>query len=178
PPARAGDAGGDDPTSSKPDSQGIRLPVLIDGPPAAYPPAALAAGLEAAVLLELDIDETGAVVAGRVVSPAVPLDPEVPPSRVADQGFEEAALEAARRFVFEPARDADGQAVPARIQYRYRFTVATAPPVVAQEPDASEPPPPAAPPPTSGGREPGEEEPGEVFEVVGDRARPETTERC
>ena len=103
------------------------LPVLVTAPAAPYPPAALAAGLEATVLLELDVDATGLVLDARVAEPAQPVDPTLPVGSVADQGFEDAALQAARAFRFTPARDAQGQDVPARIQYRSRFTVAAAP---------------------------------------------------
>ncbi|MES2643960.1 MAG: TonB family protein [Myxococcota bacterium] len=89
------------------------LPVLTFQAAATYPPEALAAGVEASVLLELDVDETGTVLAVGVVEPA-------------GQGFDEAAVQAARAFRFDPARDADGTPAPARIQYRYRFTVARA----------------------------------------------------
>jgi TonB family protein len=92
---------------------GPSLPVLTFQAPATYPEAALAAGKEAAVLLELDVDATGAVLAARVVEPV-------------GEGFDEAAVAAARGFRFTPARDATGAPAPARIQYRYRFTVARA----------------------------------------------------
>lgn len=86
------------------------LPVLTFQAAATYPPAALAAGAEADVLLELDVDATGIVTAARMVEPA-------------GQGFDEAAVQAARGFRFEPARDANGAPAAARIQYLYRFTV-------------------------------------------------------
>jgi len=92
---------------------GPSLPVLTFQAPATYPPAALAAGKEAAVLLELDVDATGTVLAARVVEPV-------------GDGFDEAAVAAARGFRFEPARDADGNPAAARIQFRSRFTVAKA----------------------------------------------------
>lgn len=92
---------------------GPTLPVLVFQAPATYPAAALAAGKEAAVLLELEIDAAGAVTAARVVDPV-------------GDGFDEAAVVAARAFRFEPARDADGNPAPAVIQYRSRFTVAKA----------------------------------------------------
>jgi TonB family protein len=107
------------PTSTEPQPPaspavlGPSLPVLIFQAAATYPPDALAAGIEASVLLELDVDATGTVVAARAVEPA-------------GQGFDEAAEQAARSFRFTPARDADGAPAAARIQYRYRFTVARA----------------------------------------------------
>ena len=95
------------------------LPVLEFAPAAPYPPAALAAGLEAAVLLEMDISEQGEVLAATVVEPA-------------GAGFDEAAISAVRNFRFVPAYDEDGAAVPARIQYRYRFTLELVPILAVQ----------------------------------------------
>jgi TonB family protein len=80
---------------------------------AEYPPEALAQGIEGSVLLELSIDATGRVTEARVLR------------SVGYEALDRAALEAARRFVFEPARR-DGVAVPAVLRYRYRFSVAAA----------------------------------------------------
>jgi TonB family protein len=85
-------------------------PKLLTFVDASYPAAARAAGLQADVDLELTIDATGAVVGARVVKPA-------------GHEFDEAAVVAARRFVFEPARRGD-TAIPARIKYRYVFELA------------------------------------------------------
>jgi TonB family protein len=57
---------------------------------AEYPPDALAAGLEADVTVEIELDATGAVLDARVVDPA-------------GHGFDEAALTAARASRFTPA---------------------------------------------------------------------------
>lgn len=92
---------------------GPSLPVLLQEAPATYPAAALAEGKEAAVLLEIDVGVAGEVLAARVIEGA-------------GEGFDEAAVQAARGFRFTPARDAQGNVSPARIQYRYRFTVAKA----------------------------------------------------
>ncbi len=62
----------------------------------------------AAVLLVIDIDASGAVTAVEVVESA-------------GQGFDAAAVAAARRFVFTPA-EVDGAPAAVRIQYRYSFT--------------------------------------------------------
>lgn len=86
-------------------------PVLLAEPPVRYPPAALAEGREAEVLLELVVDVDGRVVEAVVRAPA-------------DEEFDAAALEAARGFVFSPATDAAGAPAAARVLYRYRFTVA------------------------------------------------------
>lgn len=100
-------------------AQEPRLPELIRFVPAEYPPEALASGVEAAILLELDVSETGQVLAVRVVQGVSP-------------AFDDAAALAARSFVFSPAQDEAGTAVPARIQYLYRFVATQAPtPVIA-----------------------------------------------
>ena len=86
------------------------LPVLLSQPPVSYPPEALAAGKEAAVLLELAVDETGAVQSVRV-------------AEAAGEGFDAPAAAAARGFLFRPAMDAAGQPVASVILYRYVFVV-------------------------------------------------------
>jgi TonB family protein len=94
-----------------------------------------------AVELELEIDETGAVTAAKVVS-----GPNEP--------FDAKALAAAREFVFEPARRGD---VPlaVRIGYRYVFPAAAPPPAAIPLPvptaaaPANPTPPPAPMPPSA-----------------------------
>lgn len=93
-----------------------RLPELRSQQPVPYPQEALEAGLEATVLLELDISAEGEVLDARVVEPV-------------GNGFDEAALRAARQFVFDPALDASGQPAAARIRYAYAFSADRAPPV-------------------------------------------------
>jgi TonB family protein len=95
-------------------------PKLVTFVDAVYPEAALAAGQTAVVELELVLDAAGAGTDARVVAPV-------------GDGFDEAALAAARQFGFEPARR-NGEAIPARIRYKYVF----------------EPKPAPAPPPTTG----------------------------
>jgi TonB family protein len=96
-----------------------RLSTFVD---AVYPADARGAHPDDVVTvdLELTIDATGAVTDARVAHPV-------------GEGFDEAALAAARRFVFEPARRGT-EAIPARIKYRYAFE-----------------PPPASPPPATTG---------------------------
>lgn len=78
-----------------------------------YPAAAREAGKEATVDLEIVISVDGTVRDARVIAPV-------------GDGFDEAALAAIRQFVFTPATK-DGQAVAARIQYRYTFKLPPAP---------------------------------------------------
>ena len=74
---------------------------------ARYPAAALPERLSATVRLEIVVDEGGHVADARVTKPA-------------GHGFDESALEAARQFVFEPAKRA-GVPVRARIVLSYDF---------------------------------------------------------
>ena len=67
------------------------------------------------MLFRSAVDATGAVTDARVVTPV-------------GEGFDEAAVAAARSFRFSPAIDAQGQPAAAIIQYRYRFVVARAVP--------------------------------------------------
>ena len=111
-------------------TEGPKRPVLsppmlqqfIDAP---YPEEAQKQGLEGTVMLQLDIDANGKVVNVTVINPA-------------GHGFDEAATEAAKKFVFQPALR-DGKPVAARINYRYAFTLKVAPV------DPSAPPAPKAP---------------------------------
>ncbi|MEM9190657.1 MAG: TonB family protein, partial [Myxococcota bacterium] len=97
-------------------------PELRDFVQAAYPAAAEAEGIEATVVLELTISAEGTVTEARVVT-------------AVGNGFDEAAVAAAERFIFVPATR-DGEPVPARIRYRYVFELVDEPPV---EPDPTEP---------------------------------------
>ena len=96
--------------TSAPEAAALTPPKLVTFVDAIYPPAAKAAGLQADVDLELTIDVTGAVAGARVITPV-------------GNEFDEAALEAVRRFIFEPAKRG-GKAIPARITYRYVFELA------------------------------------------------------
>src|SRR3569623_2665662 len=106
-------------TPSAPAAAALTPPKLVTFVDAVYPAAAKAAdaGEIVNVDLELTIDATGAVTEVHVATPV-------------GDGFDEAALAAARRVVFEPARRGT-QAIPARIKYRYAF----------QPPQAAPPPP-------------------------------------
>ncbi|HEY2368536.1 MAG TPA: TonB family protein, partial [Polyangiaceae bacterium] len=71
--------------------------------------AAKAAGTQATVTLQIGITESGSVGAVVVLESAGP-------------DFDQAALEAAKQFVFSPAT-VNGQPVAVKIQYRYAFTI-------------------------------------------------------
>jgi TonB family protein len=102
------------------DAPVITPPALRDFVEATYPEEARAAGIEASVELELTISAEGVVTDARVVTPV-------------GRGFDEAAVAAARRFVFEPATR-DGEPVGARIRYRYVFELQDAPEPVDEAP--------------------------------------------
>jgi TonB family protein len=91
-----------------------RPPKLLSAPQPVYPPEALAAGLSAAVTLQLDLDAAGRVTAVSVTGPA-------------GHGFDEAARDAAVQMTFQPA-EIDGQPGAIRIEYVMRFQAAGAPP--------------------------------------------------
>lgn len=97
--------------SAQDEPPALTPPRLLRFVPADYPPDAARQGLEAEVVLRIDIDATGRVVDVQVVEPA-------------GNGFDELALAACRQFEFAPAQRA-GQAIAARILYRYRFTLET-----------------------------------------------------
>ena len=87
----------------------VKSPELIHFVEAAYPEAAKAQRAEGTVKLLIDIDEKGAVT--NVVVPE-PLG----------NGFDEAAVEAARQFQFSPAEDTTGP-VPVQIEFAYGFVL-------------------------------------------------------
>jgi TonB family protein len=95
----------------------VTPPKILHFESAPYPKEAQEQGLEANVVLRLDIDKEGKVTAVQVVEPA-------------GHGFDEAASEAAQKFLFEPARRGTTP-IPVRIPYRYSFTLT---PAATQEP--------------------------------------------
>lgn len=84
-------------------------PELVTFVAAEYPPRALREGVEGAVVLELLVSEQGAVDSVSVVQG---LDPDL----------DQAAMAAARGFVFAPAR-VEGVAVPVYVHFAYEFSV-------------------------------------------------------
>jgi TonB family protein len=99
--------------AAAPAANALTPPKLVTFVDATYPAGAKAAGLQAQVDLEITIDATGKVTDVRAAAPV-------------GNGFDEAAVEAARKFVFEPARRGE-HAIPARIRYRYVFELPPAP---------------------------------------------------
>ncbi|HEY0708940.1 MAG TPA: TonB family protein, partial [Polyangia bacterium] len=86
----------------------LTRPPRVKVPPApVYPPAARAQGQSADVTLQIDIDAAGGVSNAKVV-------------RSTAEGFDEAALSAARAMQFEPA-EIDGVPGAIRIEYILRF---------------------------------------------------------
>lgn len=100
---------GDEPKDTGASKPAVQPPQLERFVPAQYPQQAKEAGLEGNVVLQLDISAEGRVTAVTVVNPA-------------GNGFDEAAVEAAKQFQFAPALR-DGKPIPARILYRYNFTL-------------------------------------------------------
>jgi TonB family protein len=84
-------------------------PKLVTFAQAEFPPSEVEAGRGATVVLQIAIDAAGKVAAVAVLESAGP-------------AFDNAAVAAAKQFVFEPAT-ADGKPIPVKITYRYQFTV-------------------------------------------------------
>ncbi len=133
----------------------LEPPILVDFVPAEYPAEAFEKGLEADVILSISIDAEGFVTDVRVVTPV-------------GNGFDEAAMDAAWEFRFEPAT-ADGAPIESEIEYRYRFFLQKKPkkpdpPVEkppAEEDDGQEEP--EEPPPEE---DAGQEEPEDEYVTV------------
>jgi TonB family protein len=100
----------------------VKDPALIEFVQAPYPSEARDAGVEGTVVLVIEIDEAGNVLAAEVVEPA-------------GFGFDEAALAAVEQFVFSPAEDTQGP-VPVIIEFAYGFVLdaASVEGAVAEEP--------------------------------------------
>ncbi len=104
---------------------GVHVPVLTKAPEllqfvqAPYPAEAQQQGLQAQVRLLVTISETGSVADAQVIESV-------------GHGFDEAALDAVRQFVFSPA-EVDGVPAPVQVEYVYHFVLA--PPEAAPSPD-------------------------------------------
>jgi TonB family protein len=86
-------------------------PALVHFVEADYPPAEKAAGVQATVVLQLDLDAAGHVAAATVTTSA-------------GADFDAAAIAAAKQFVFTPA-EVDGAPSPVRVVYQYEFVIHT-----------------------------------------------------
>ena len=104
PPALVQGAGNDQPGTV---SQISQLPRLIFQEKPLYPMAAQLANIEGTVILQVDINATGAVKKVELV-------------KGLGYGCDESALAAARKWLFSPAF-ADGKPVPVQIRIPYRF---------------------------------------------------------
>ncbi|MGE0322458.1 MAG: TonB-dependent receptor [Polyangiaceae bacterium] len=102
----------DDPKAAK--KPKLVPPKLVKFASAPYPEEAQKKGIQADVILELTIDKDGKVTDAKTVEPV-------------GNGFDEAAEAAALEFVFEPATK-DGKPIPAKIRYKYSFTLTPAEP--------------------------------------------------
>ncbi len=91
----------------------LEAPALVTFVEAPYPAEAEAAGVEGEVLLLIELDAEGKVTAVEVLQPA-------------GNGFDEAAVEAARQFVFSPAVDETGP-VPVAIEFAFGFALEAKP---------------------------------------------------
>jgi TonB family protein len=108
------------PAPAKPEDD-LEPPALEKRTEAAYPEEAKAQRLEANVGLELIVGDDGHVIDAKVTSPA-------------GHGFDEAALAAARSFVFTPARQG-GRPIRSSVQFTYEFHLPAEP--VAPAPAAA-----------------------------------------
>jgi TonB family protein len=98
-----------DPAPTDPPA-GFSWPKIKTEVKAVYPQAAKDAGITGQVILAIDIDKQGKVIKAKVLEPG-------------GHGFDEAAVEAALKLEWEPARKADGTPFAVTIKYRVGFTL-------------------------------------------------------
>ena len=91
-----------------------KLPKLVHFEEAPYPDSEKEAGKTASVVLQIAIDEKGGVVDAVVLEKASP-------------AFDAAALQAVRKFLFDPA-EIDNKPAPVKITYKYDFVFHYEPP--------------------------------------------------
>jgi len=103
-----------------------KAPQLLEGAEPVYPEEAKQQQLSADVTLVLEIGEDGTVRSAEVTRPA-------------GHGFDEAAVEAAKRLRFSPA-EVDGKPAPVKLEWTQHF-VFTAPPPAPAETEKPQPPP-------------------------------------
>jgi TonB family protein len=109
----------------------VTAPTVTTSIPAVYPVEERAAGREARVIVLATVDATGAVTAVEISESGGPR-------------FDAAALEAARKWRFAPARDANGRPAESRIGIPFRFTISQPAPTPAPPAAPAAPPSPAA----------------------------------
>lgn len=115
-----------------------KAPVLLQSVAPDYPPAALAAGKTASVDVVITIDAEGLVTEVTVPNPI-------------GDGFDEAAIAAARQYVFEPA-EFDGVPGPISVETTIHFVIDVVPePPPPPDPTPDAPDPAAEGPPNHGG---------------------------
>jgi TonB family protein len=124
-PARGDDVRPPDPQPARRTGVITKSPTLLQAQAPDYPPAALAAGLQAKVKVRIHIDATGVVSSVDVVEPA-------------GAGFDEAAVAAAMQYLFDPA-EIDGKPAAIAVETTINFAIE----------QRAEPEPPSAPPPTA-----------------------------
>jgi TonB family protein len=119
--ARAQDARRDAPPPPAAAPVLTKPPVLIQSVAPDYPPAALAAGKTADVTVRIAIDADGLVTDVTVVAPV-------------GDGFDAAAIAAAKQYLFEPA-EFDGKPGPITVETVIHFVIDQAPPPPPPRPD-------------------------------------------
>jgi TonB family protein len=123
-PAREAWAGGDEPRAASGGAETQLVPPQLEKfVEADYPPDAQKAGIEGDVTLALEVDISGNVTGASVQAGA-------------GSTFDEAALLAAKRFVFKPATRG-GKPIAARILYKYSFTLKAPADPTASDPAAA-----------------------------------------
>ncbi|MDQ2647445.1 MAG: TonB family protein, partial [Myxococcota bacterium] len=154
--ARAEPEGGDGTATSEP---ALVAPELVENAEPVYPESRRASGETAKVVLSLTLDEAGAITSASVLESG-------------GEDFDAAALQAAKRLVFEPAQKG-GKAVPARIAFRFDFELKEAAPRPAEPA-----PQPVAAPLAPKAAQPAPEAPPSVdIDVEGERPPREATKR-
>ena len=99
--------GGNDPLNPGNGEKGLREARPLQTARASYPPMALHMGLEADVVLKIQVNTEGSVIQAEII-------------KSAGMGFDEEALKAVRQFRFEPAQK-DGKKIASELTYIYRF---------------------------------------------------------
>ncbi len=129
-----------DPAESPVVGEITKNPSILKESPPEYPAEALAKRMEATVVLELDIADSGLMDAVSVNTITITSEAGEVYEGEEDFGFSKAALIAGNLLEFSPA-EVNGTPVTVRVSYTYRFKLPPLPPVVVV-PDTTPPPPP------------------------------------